>query len=263
MKNPKSEIRSTPQDTLRWKQYRNSNVRMTKMFGIPRHCSGQVLNFRHLNLFRILDFDIRISHALVLLCCCTLMYLAAGCENANSQRTPLVEQIESLTEQKKQLENQLEQSSSENEQLKKQMHVLSGLPEQVKGENLYRLQKIRIGKYTGFFDKDDDGTKEKLIVYIQPLDEEGDIVKATGAIDVQLWNLNSSEANKALLGQWRVEPDELKKLWFATLVTINYRLTFDIADKVKSFDEPLTVKITFTDYLSGKVFKEQNVIKPR
>jgi len=189
--------------------------------------------------------------------------VVTGCENANSIRTPLVEQIENLTEQKKQLENQLEQSNFENEQLKKQMHVLSGLPEQVKGENLYHLQKIRIGKYTGFFDKDDDGTKEKLIVYIQTLDEEGDIIKATGAVDVQLWNLNSSEANKALLGQWRVEPDELKKLWFATLVKINYRLTFDIADKVKSFDEPLTVKVTFTDYLSGKVFKEQKVIKPR
>jgi len=192
-----------------------------------------------------------------------LLSFAAGCENANNIRTPLVEQIGNLTEQKKQLENQLEQTRSENEQLTKQMHVLSGLPKEVKGENLYRLEKIKIGKYTGFFDKDDDGTKEKLIVYIQPIDEEGDIIKATGAVDVQLWDLDSSEANQALLGQWHVEPGELKKLWFASLVTINYRFTFDIADKVKSFNEPLTVKIAFTDYLSGKVFKEQKVIKPR
>ncbi len=189
--------------------------------------------------------------------------VVAGCENANSIRTPLVEQIGNLTEQNKQLENQLEQTRAENKQLTKQMHVLSGLPEEVKGENLYRLEKIEIGKYTGFFDKDDDGTKEKLIVYIQPIDEEGDIIKATGAVDVQLWDLDSSEADQALLGQWHVEPGELKKLWFATMVTINYRLTFDIADKVKSFDEPLTVKVTFTDYLSGKVFKEQKVIKPQ
>jgi len=187
---------------------------------------------------------------------------AAGCENANSIKTPLVEQIGNLTEQKTQLENQLEQTRAENKQLKKQMHVLSGLPEQVKGENLYRLGKIVIGGYTGFFDKDKDGEKEKLIVYIQPIDEEGDIVKATGAVDVQLWDLNKEEG-QALLGQWHVKPGELKKLWFSTLITINYRLTFDIADKVKSFDEPLTVKVTFTDYLSGKVLKEQKVIKPQ
>ncbi len=192
---------------------------------------------------------------------CLLSFIG-GCENASSIRTPLVEQIGKLTEQKKLLDNQLEQSKTENEQLKKQMHVLSSLPEHLKGENLYSLQTIEIGKYTGFFDKDDDGTKEKLIVYIQPIDEEGDIIKATGTVDVQLWNLDSPEVNQAMLGQWHVEPGELKKLWFATLVTINYRLTFDIADKVKSFDEPLTVKVTFTDYLSGKVFKEQKVIKP-
>ena len=198
-----------------------------------------------------------------LLSCVFCLCVVAGCENANSIRTPLVEQIGNLTEQNKQLENQLEQTRAENKQLTKQMHVLSGLPEEVKGENVYRLEKIEIGKYTGFFDKDDDGTKEKLIVYIQPIDEEGDIIKATGAVDVQLWDLDSSEADQALLGQWHVEPGELKKLWFATIVKINYRLTFDIADKVKSFDEPLTAKVTFTDYLSGKVFKEQKVIKPQ
>ena len=46
------------------------------------------------------------------------------------------------------------------------------------------------------------------------------------------------------------------------MVKVNYRLTFDITDKVTSFDEPLTVKVTFTDYLSGKVFKKQKVINP-
>jgi len=203
-----------------------------------------------------------LSSVLCILSSVFCLYFIVGCENANSIRTPLVEQIGNLTEQKTQLEKQLEQSKAENKQLTKQMHVLSGLPEEVKGENLYHLQKIEIGKYTGFFDKDEDGQKEKLIVYIKPIDEEGDIIKASGTVDVQLWDLNSSEANQALLGQWHVEPDELKKLWIAFLVT-NYKLIFDIADKVQSFDEPLTVKVTFTDYLTGKVFKEQKVIKPQ
>lgn len=205
--------------------------------------------------------EVRFFYTLASVLC--VLTFVAGCENANSQQSLLVEQIGNLTEQNKQLENQLEQTRAENKQLITQIQVLSGLPEEVKGENLYRLQNIKIGKYTGFFDKDDDGTKEKLIVYIQPLDEEGDIIKATGDMDVQLWDLDSSEADQALLGQWHVEPGELKKLWFATLVTINYRLTFDIADKVKSFDKPLTVRVNFTDYLSGKVFKEQNVIDPQ
>ncbi|MHC4559518.1 MAG: hypothetical protein ACYTFW_13665 [Planctomycetota bacterium] len=174
----------------------------------------------------------------------------------------MAEQVRQLTEQKTQLQEQVEQRKTENEQLEKRVQLLSRLPEEVRTENLYRLEKIKIGRYTGFFDKDKDGKKEKLIVYIQPIDEEGDKVKATGAVDVQLWDLNKTDG-QALLGEWHVEPNELKKLWFATLVTINYRLTFDVAGKIENLEEPLTVKVNFTDYLTGKVFKEQKAIKPQ
>jgi len=184
---------------------------------------------------------------------------ATGCDNTG-KLTP-AQEIKLLRQEKTQLQNQFEQSKSDNEQLKQQVQVLADLPSEARTEHLYQLQKIKVTRYTGFYDKDEDGKKEKLIVYIQPIDEQGDIVKATGAVDVQLWDLNRP-SNEALLGQWRVEADELKKNWFATLVIINYRLIFDVADIIETLQEPLTVKVTFTDYLSGKVFKEQKVIKP-
>lgn len=190
-----------------------------------------------------------------------LFAIAAGCENASS-KSSLTEEINTLKQEKAELKSQIEQSKSEAEQLKRQVQVLSDLPPEVRLEDLYDLQKIKITRYTNLYDKDKDGKKEKLIVYIQPIDEEGDIVKASGAVDVQLWDLNSPQVSQALLGQWHVEPEELKKLWFATLITINYRLTFDVADKVTGDEEALVVKVTFTDYLAGKVFKEQKIIKP-
>jgi hypothetical protein len=192
---------------------------------------------------------------------CILIFfiLLAGCANPDVKEPPTV-QIEQLKQEKKQLQKQIEQSEEENKQLKKQLHVLSGLPEDVKLENLNRLDNIKISRYTGFFDKDKDGKKEKLIVYIQPFDEHGDTIKAVGSVDIQLWDLNKT-GGEALLGQWKVEPDELKKLWFATMLTINYRLTFDVADIVENMEEPLTVKATFTDYTTGKVFKQQKAIK--
>ncbi len=192
-------------------------------------------------------------------CIFIFLILVTGCASPNGKES-LAGQIEQLTQEKTQLQKQIEQSEIENKQLKQQVQVLSGLPEDVKLENLNRLENVKIGRYTGFFDKDKDGKKEKLIVYIQPADEQGDTIKAVGAVDVQLWDLNKTDG-EALLGQWKVEPAELKKLWFATLVTINYRLTFDVTDIVESLKEPFTVKVTFTDYLTGKVFKEQKVIK--
>ncbi|MGB2866689.1 MAG: hypothetical protein WBC05_25385 [Sedimentisphaerales bacterium] len=194
-------------------------------------------------------------------CFLIFLLLVAGCATPNNKES-LATKIEQLTQENKKSQEQIEQSNAENIQLKDQIQVLSGLPENVRLENLNRLEIVKIGRYTGFFDKDKDGKKEKLIVYIQPVDEQGDTIKAVGAVDVQLWDLNKTDG-QALLGEWKVEPGELKKLWFATLVTINYRLTFEVADKIEILEEPLTVKVTFTDYMTGKVFKEQKVIKAR
>jgi hypothetical protein len=185
----------------------------------------------------------------------------AGCQNAND-RTSLLGQIDQLTQDKTQLQEQIEQAESENEQLQKQVQVLSGLPGEVRLENLSGLKTVKMGRYTNLFDKDKDGRIESLIVYIQPLDEEGDKAKWPGAVDVQLWDLNSPQASQALLGEWHVRPAELKKLWFSGLST-NYRLTFDVSEVIETYEEPLTVKVTFTDYLTGKVFKEQKAIEPR
>jgi hypothetical protein len=167
-----------------------------------------------------------------------------------------------LTQERAQLQEQIEQCETQNRQLGRQVETLAGLPEDVRLESLYSLKSVKIGRYSGFYDKDKDGKNEKLIVYIRPIDEEGDEVKAGGTVDVQLWDLNKAD-NEALLGEWRVQPDELKEVWYATLVTINYRLMFDIADKVDNFEHIMTVKVTFTDYLTGKVFKVQRIIKPR
>jgi hypothetical protein len=74
MENSKFEIRST-------KQYRNSNVQITKTFGI--------LNFCHLNLFRISKLDIRTSHALALLsyfvALVTFIFVFSGCSSYSSE----------------------------------------------------------------------------------------------------------------------------------------------------------------------------------
>ena len=185
-----------------------------------------------------------------------LIIAAAGCESGNND----AEQISTLRRENKQLTRQLDQSELQNKQLNKQLQTLAGRPDEARLENLYNLQAVKVGRYTNLYDKDKDGQKEKLIVYIQPMDEQGDIVKATGAVDVQLWDLDKA-GSEALLDEWRVESNELKEFWFATLITINYRLTFDVTDIVENLEEQLTVKVTFTDYMTGKVFKEQKVIK--
>lgn len=191
-----------------------------------------------------------------------VLTIAAGCGNGGSSRASLTKEINILRQEKTKLTSRFEQSKSENEELEKLLQFRSRLRPEARLEYFDRLQRIKIAGYTNLYDKDKDGKEEKLIVHIQPIDRDGDLIKAAGSADVQLWDLNKDNG-QPLLGQWHVEPNDLKKLWSTAFLTTSYRLMFDVADKIDEYEEPLTVKVTFTDYLTGKVFKEQKVIKPR
>ena len=184
-----------------------------------------------------------------------LLVFVTGCQS------PIEKEFNALKGEKKQLQSEMEQTKSENEQLKTQVQYLFGLKSETRLENLYTLKGIKITGYTGFYDRDKDGKKESLIVYVQPIDQQGDAIKIGGNVDVQLWNLNEKE-NRALLAEWHIPPEELKTLWVGSLLTYNYRLIFDVAEKIEGVKDPLTVKVTFTDYLTGKVFAEQKVVTP-
>ena len=200
--------------------------------------------------------------AKTLLCSCAILYLTAGCETPPGNQMTPARQIEILTQEKADLTQQLRQSKSKNEELQKDIKRLSGIRDQVEFDDVCRIEKIKLTKRTGLYDENEDGKAESLIVCIQPVDRDTDTVKTLASIDVQLWDLNT-EADRAKLGQWRLKPHEMEKLWFTTLLGDYFKLTFEAPEKARDAEGPLTVKVTFTDYLTGKKFQAQKPIKPQ
>ncbi len=187
--------------------------------------------------------------------------LATGCGIGSERKAPAEIKVQQIAQEKTELMRDLQQARAENQQLAEQIKALSVFPED-KPVNPYKLDRVKITRYSNFYDKDNDGKREKLIVYVEPVDLDGDAVKAAGTVDVQLWNLNNLNG-QAMLGQWQVDPNDLRKLWYDTLVSANYRLTFDAPPELDVLAEPLTVKVTFTDYLTGEIFRDQYAIDPR
>jgi len=187
--------------------------------------------------------------------------LATGCGIGSERKAPAEIKAQQIAREKTELMRDLQQAKAENQQLAEQIKALSVFPED-KPLNPYKLQRVKITRYSNFYDKDNDGTREKLIVYVEPIDLDGDAVKAAGTVDVQLWNLDNLNG-QAMLDQWQIDPNDLRKLWYDTLVSANYRLTFDAPPELDVLAEPLTVKVTFTDYLTGEIFRDQYAIDPR
>jgi hypothetical protein len=187
--------------------------------------------------------------------------LLIGCGIGSERKDPLEIKVQKIAQEKTELMRELQQTRAENEQLAEQIKALSHFPED-KTFNPYQIERIKITRFTNFYDKNDDGKRETLIVYVQPIDEDGDVIKAAGTMDVQLWNLNNLNG-QAMLSEWQIDPNDLRHLWYDTLVSANYRLTFDAPENLDVLVDPLTVKVTFTDYLTGEIFRDQYAIDPR
>ncbi|MCF7955919.1 MAG: hypothetical protein K9M75_08975 [Phycisphaerae bacterium] len=187
------------------------------------------------------------------------LLVMTGCQHPQKQSSAWTK-ISQLEDERIYLKKTIEDLHQENKQLKEQFSNLANLKGDVRIELLTNLERIAIDNRSGFFDKDDDGTEETLITYIKTYDDAGDVVKAAGDVNLQLWDL-SKKGEEALLGEWNVTAKELKLLWMGMMMTDYYRLSYNVASKLDDKQKELTIKVKFTDYLTGKVFTEQKVVK--
>lgn len=181
-----------------------------------------------------------------------------GCGGGQS---PQWEQIKQLEQEKTTQAMRADALQQENETLRQQLATLSGLDKATRLGQLDTLTKIALGKRTGLYDKNNDTIKDALLVYLEPTDTQQDYIKAIGTIEVELWNL-ANPAAQAKLAEWVLEPAELQKHWGGNVFSSYYRLPLNLHGNLTGKERELTVKVTFTDLLSGKVLTTQKTIQP-
>jgi outer membrane murein-binding lipoprotein Lpp len=186
----------------------------------------------------------------------TLAVIIVGCKSKSLRPWG---RLKECTQKNTVLSLQVQALEAENAQLAEQVHTLSELDAETRLEALATLDKIRIGKRTGFYDKDDNGTQEMLVVYLEPLDRLQDYVKAVGHAQIQLWDLDS-ESEETQPVEWTLKAEQLQGMWGGNIFASYYRIKLPV-EIVSGQNKQYTLKVSFTDYLSGKTLTDQTVIK--
>ena len=125
-------------------------------------------------------------------------------------------------------------------------------------EKLFTVHGLKLGKLTGGADLDRSvAGHEGLVIYAVPVDQDGDELKAAGSFNIEAFDLALPVSQK--IGQWTFRAEEAKKNWNSVGLLYCYVLRCRWQNLPTHGD--LTIKVTFTDELTGRAFTEQRVVK--
>lgn len=183
----------------------------------------------------------------------------AGCRN----KCGLVEnQLRAREDDVHFLRDELDRSECMNQALTRELAARQGLPGPCgvveRPTEPYPVKAIRLGRGTSGKIADCGGD-EALTVQVEPVDCDGQTIKAPGGLYVEAIEV-TKEGLKRPLSAWEVPPDELRRKYQSGLFTSGYVVTFPW--KVAPTTEKLRVLARFK-MLDGRVFEADKDITIR
>lgn len=195
--------------------------------------------------------------SVVRVCMCVVPVAAALCGCGSSATDSVWQQLKEEKIENDALAAQVKTLTAQNGQLARQVQTLQGIDNEQRCREIDSLVRIDISKRSGLYDKNNDGVKETLVVYVEPVDSAQDRVKAAGQAHIELWNLDSANPQGAMLAQWDIAAADVRTLWADTVMVRGYRFRFPIDKILKGQEKDLVVKVRFVDYVIGKTLDAQ------
>ncbi len=138
-----------------------------------------------------------------------------------------------------------------------QIDALQKLGPQRLGQ-LYTVRRIVLASGTGGTSSDDKPGDDAVKVNVEPIDQYGSVLKAAGSVKVRVFDLAMPKAEN-LLAERDYDPNAAAKNWVAGLFGSYYSFTLPLPAPPAHVE--LTVRAEFTEYLTGKTFTTQEIIK--
>ena len=180
----------------------------------------------------------------------------AGCASPSAANNKLRVENQALREQVEHLKQEHDADVASLRAMESKVGTVATLPRE-RLDKLFTVYGIKLGKLTGGDDWDadkpgDDGIK----VAVTPLDQQGDKLKAAGSFAIDLFDLESP--TEPHIGHWTFDAIQSRQNWYGALL---YSYVFKCPWQKTPLHNELTVRVTFSDELTGRQYNEQQVCK--
>ncbi len=192
---------------------------------------------------------------------CMILFLGGCGSDAAMKDSARLTKIQALEDEVAAQTRLLAQKDAQLRDQAEMIQSLQNLPGGVKLADLIHVDRIEIANLSGGYDDDGDGIDDGVRVYLQPSDQHGGALRATGKVHVRLYDLNNPPESQSV-GEIKLEPQELAPLWYGRFLTSHYTLEVPWSAGAKTAPHRnITVVATFTDLLSGRSFETQTLVE--
>ena len=176
-----------------------------------------------------------------------LVAVLAGCARPNQANIELRKQIQSLQHEL----DSCRAARASDAQVMRGLQARSPTEPTLPSEQLAKLfttHGISFGRLTGGADLDPNKPgDEGVTVYVSPIDEDGQPIKAAGSFVVEVFDLAAE--GDARIGRWAFPEEEARKRWAGYFILqYNYVLTCPWQKEPQHAD--LTLRVSFVDELT-------------
>ncbi len=184
-----------------------------------------------------------------------------GCEALGLQAKydQLQKQVIPLQDENRKLKEQNEGLVADIVDKRKQIDSLIGLGTR-RMDLVTHATAIELGDATDAYNADATSKVPNSVkVYLLPKDDEGSVVKAAGALQIKLFDLNAPNGQN-LIGEFEFTPEQMAKNWYSGFLSMTYHYSFVCPWKRPPTKGEVHVRVEFTDYLTGKHLTAEKTI---
>jgi hypothetical protein len=176
----------------------------------------------------------------------------SGCYHPSEANIQLRKDKQQFEAQVADLQQQLSAARARIAGLEQEKGTLPTLPQE-RLDKLVTVQGIKLGRLTGGDPGDTPDAPDKgLKIYLTPVDETAEALKATGTVEADAFDLAIQGDNR--IGHWTFDPNALKSRWRSLGMLRAFVL--ECPWQKPPQHSKLAVKVTFRDELTGRVYDQ-------
>jgi hypothetical protein len=175
----------------------------------------------------------------------------SGCSSPNTVNVELRKQIDDLSAKVEDLSRRHDADQATIAGLKSNATTVPSLSEDRLAQ-LFTTHGVKFGRLTAVED-------QTLKVYVCPIDDHGQALKAAGSFEVDAFDL--SQSGETRLGHWTFDATKARDAWYGDAMLYTYVLKCPLEKPPASLG--LTIRVAFTDALTGRKFTAQREVEVR